>query len=310
MKIGVGKFRGFMRITNDFGQFNMLALDQRNSLEKMISEKHGAVHREDLVRVKRAILKNLSSMATAVLVDGEYGFPENLKYVHHSCGIILSAEKSGYVTDEKGTNDRLSVLYREDVVSFAKKCAADAVKLLVYWSQNASEKAKEHQRNIVEEIGKACLKEDMLYILEIITYGVSNEEKNSAVLEAMREFNSDRYGVDLFKVEAFKEEKELEKNDVYEASNGKPWVILSGGVDIEKFKDIMRYNARLGASGFLAGRVIWKKAPDFLKVPAEMDLHLASTGKYNLEILKMCAAESVPFFDTPHFGGLENVEII
>ena len=310
MKIGVGKFKGFMRISNDLGQFQMLALDQRNSLQKMINAQKGTVEDSDLVSVKRSILKTLSDKVSAVLVDGEYGFPSNLKYVSHKTGIILSAEKSGYVTDEKSSS-RLSKLYREDVGVFAKKSGMDAVKLLVYWSDNASKEAKAHQMKIVEELGQVCLEEDILYILEILTYDVNNSDKEKAILNAMKVFSDERYKVDMFKVEPIVREApfNLKREDVYDFSNGKPWVILSGGMDVEDFKDILKWNCQLGASGFLAGRVIWKEAPKYVLNPELMDLHLKNTGIYNLELLKLNAAQATPFFKAPCFGGMENLEL-
>ncbi len=311
MRISVGKYRGFMRIANSLGQFNMLALDQRNSLKKMIKERKGDVEHEDLVMVKRAILKNLSDKVTAVLVDGEYGFPENVKYVSNATGMILSLEKSGYVSDEENPDERLSRVFREDVCKFAKKNGFDAVKLLVYWSENVSEKTKAHQMKMVEEIGQNCYEEDMLYILEILTYNVEGE-KTDTILKAIKVFADERYKVDLFKVEPIVKTHQfgLKREDIYEFSNGKPWVILSGGMDVETFKDVVKWNCQLGACGFLAGRVIWKGAPMYVEYPELMDLHLKNTALYNLELLKLNAKEATPFFKTPYFEGLENVKLV
>lgn len=311
MNIGAGKFKGFMRLTNNLGQFQMLALDQRNSLKKMITEQKGFVDDSDLVRVKRSILKSLSDKVTSVLVDGEYGFPENLKYISHRTGIILSAEESGYVFDEKNPSGRLSKLYREDVCEFAKRNGMDAVKLLIYWSENVSKETKEHQMKMVEELGQICVDQDILYILEILTYNVKEGEDARSILRAIKTFSKEKYRVDLFKVEPIVKRPnfDLKREDVYEFSNGKPWVILSGGMDVEKFKDIVKWNCQVGASGFLAGRVIWKGAPSYVDAPELMDLHLKSTALYNLELLKSSAAEATPFFKTPYFKGLENIKI-
>lgn len=311
MKIGVGKFKGFMNISNELGQFQMLALDQRNSLISMIEKQKSKAIDGDLISVKRAILKNLSNNVTAVLIDGEYGFPNNLKYISNRTGIILSAEKSGYVSKEDDPKGRLSVLYRKNVGVYAKKVGANAVKLLVYWSDKSSDDIKEHQLNLVENLGKECLEEDILYILEIVTYDVEKVNKPQAILNAMRIFNDKKYGVDLFKVEpiTITSDSSMTATDVYEASGGKPWVILSGGMDANKFKDVVKWNCRLGASGFLAGRVIWKEAPTYITNPELMDLHLKSTGMYNLELLKFNAMEAIPFYRVPYFNGIENIEI-
>ena len=43
----------------------------------------------------------------------------------------------------------------------------------------------------------------------------------------------------------------------------KPWVLLSAGVDIQLFLKELKIAVNNGASGFLAGRAIWKQAANF-----------------------------------------------
>jgi len=310
MKLSVGKFRGFKRITNTFGQFQMLALDQRGSLNKMLSQFKEKVEPQDLSTVKKEILKALSDKVTAVLIDGEYGFPDNLKYIHNQAGVILSLEKSGYKESDDSTKSRMSEIYRKDAVKYAKKVGVDAIKLLIYWSDNSSEKVKEQQKQLVEVVGHQCFEEDILYILEILTYDPKNSKKES-ILNAMRIFSEDKYNVDLFKVEPILTEShfDISPKEVYERSKGKPWVILSGGMDIEQFKEIVKWNCQLGSSGFLAGRVIWKGAPAYINDIDLMQLHLKTSGVYNLEILKASAFDAIPFFKTPYFKGIENIQL-
>ena len=50
------------------------------------------------------------------------------------------------------------------------------------------------------------------------------------------------------------------------AAAGVPWVVLSAAVSHEKFRRQVEIACAGGAGGFLAGRSIWKEAPD---LPAE-----------------------------------------
>lgn len=311
MKITSGKYRGFVKISNELGIFQMLALDQRNSVEKMVKDVKGNVNSEDLVMIKRAILKNLSDKVTAVLVDGEYGFPQNLRYVSKNAGIILSAEKSGYVTNPSHPSDRLSLLYRGGIADLAKNMGLDAVKLLIYWSENSSEDTKLRQMELVEKLGIECAQKDILYILEILTYNTTGD-RSDVILKALQLFSEEKYKVDLFKVEPIITNSEIHFNreDIYKATKGKPWVVLSEGMDAEKFAEVLDLNCRLGASGFLAGRAIWKKVVSSVEDPELMDLHLKNTGIYNLNLIKHSSEKAVPFFNVPYFNGVENIEII
>ena len=299
MKITPGKYMGLKRISTTTGCFQMMALDQRNSLKKML-KKFKEPKDEDLVVVKRSILKNLSEYVSAVLVDPEYGFFENLKYIHRNSGVILSLEKSGYVEKEGG---RISQVVEDEIVKKAKKWGVDAVKLLIYWSNNASEEVKKHQRDLVKKMGEMALESDILYILEILTYGVNEAEKTKAILSAIKEFSGDDYHVDLFKVEpVVKEERHgLSKDDIFNATNGKPWVILSGGMDVETFEKIVELNCELGASGVLAGRVIWKDSVRFIDDHDKMDLFLKTTGVRNVEIIRRAMSLALPYHQTPYY---------
>jgi len=45
-----------------------------------------------------------------------------------------------------------------------------------------------------------------------------------------------------------------------------PWVILSAGVDIEEFLINVEIASDSGASGFLAGRAVWKEFTKFSQI--------------------------------------------
>ncbi|MCD6449570.1 MAG: tagatose 1,6-diphosphate aldolase [Thermotogaceae bacterium] len=305
-ELSAGKFRGFTALSNDEGIFQILALDQRNSLKKLIEEHYGSCKDEDIKAVKKAVTKNIAPEASAILLDGEYALPQMIKYIPKSTGIILSLEKSGYVTSDNN-GERLSMLYREDAVKLAKSWGVDAVKLLIYWVSDIGNKTKDHQRKLVERVGKEAKDLDILLILEILTYG-QNKGKKDEILKALSEFSDGFYNVDLFKIEPFKEE--VTSEEIYEATKGKPWVVLSGGMDVRDFVPILKNNVNAGASGFLAGRVVWKRAASYIRKLGKMDEHLSTTGIRNISLLKDAVKNAVPWYSAPFFGGFENITIL
>lgn len=302
-----GKYMGFKRISNDLGQFMMLALDQRGALRKLIKSVREVREPEDLVNVKTAILKSLAKKVTAVLIDPEYGFPNNLRYVPAHTGVIVATEKTGYA--ESGEKGRLSELVCENIVEKIKRSGADAAKLLLYWSENASQEVKTHQMNVVREVGNSCQEQDLLYVLEIVTYDTAPQGIQFNVMAALELFSEQEYGVDLFKIQPFLPENNPFRHDIERASRGKPWVILSGGMGASDFAKIVEFNCNLGSSGFLGGRVIWKDAIELIDSQISMEEQLGTTGLYKLEMVKTSAREAIPYYMTAFFGGHERISI-
>jgi tagatose 1,6-diphosphate aldolase len=66
-----------------------------------------------------------------------------------------------------------------------------------------------------------------------------------------------------------------------------PWVLLSAGVDFETFADQTRVACQQGASGYLAGRAIWKEC--VVMSPQERAKFLATTARERVEQLNAIA---------------------
>jgi len=325
MSISPGKFRGLIRISDENGRFKMLALDQRGSLKKMIKNVKGEVLDEDLIKVKKAIIKSLATYVSAVLVDPEYGLFQTLKYIPRNTGIILSVEKTGY---EAQGEDRYSYLLEEDILFKAKKWGVDAVKLLVYWNKESSEGCKNHQIELVKRVGEECVENDLTFILEILTYNTKYDKKSeeyrkqlpSNILDAVKTFSSPEFKVDLFKLEALVSFSDVESlftrdemkeifADLRNSLNGIPWVVLSGGVSADEFSRTLNLCCENGASGFLAGRAIWKECVNFVEDQEKMEDHLRYRGVNNLMKIIEASKNSLPLFETESFMGFENIEI-
>lgn len=72
-----------------------------------------------------------------------------------------------------------------------------------------------------------------------------------------------------------------------------PWALLSEGRDIAEFSELLGIACRAGASGFLAGRVIWGGVPG--------DGAGISAAASRLSALRSIAvAEGRPWMDRPH----------
>jgi len=85
-----------------------------------------------------------------------------------------------------------------------------------------------------------------------------------------------------------------------------PWVVLSAGADFDVFHKLVELATRGGASGFLAGRAIWK---DAFKEPAleRQVAYLRNQGVRNFQTLADLADRYArPWWD--FYGGKEKLQ--
>ena len=92
----LGKQRGLSQCATDCGFFNILALDHRQAVKKVFFNQHDPYF--EAVAFKRDVVRSLSPVSTAILLDpsigagpclSDYSLPGN-------CGLIVTVEASGY----------------------------------------------------------------------------------------------------------------------------------------------------------------------------------------------------------------------
>jgi len=289
-RLTIGKIRGIRQIANSQGIFTMCAMDHRGSMKEMLNRKNpGAVTYEQMVSIKQQLCEALAEHSSAVLLDPVYGAAQCIAYgiLPRNTGLLVSLEESGYTG---GSEQRLTTVLPGWSVEKIKRLGADAVKILIYYRSEMHEIAN-RQLNLINRIAADCVKHDIPLVVESVGYPIQSEvlvaeifsqNKPGFVIQTARDVTASP--IDLFKAEFpadLKFEKDTGKIADYcqrlnEASQV-PWVILSQGVDFDIFLRQVEYACRAGASGFLAGRAIWKEmfeAPDeeerfrFLKTTA------------------------------------------
>ncbi|HVZ17830.1 MAG TPA: tagatose 1,6-diphosphate aldolase, partial [Terriglobales bacterium] len=150
----------------------------------------------------------------------------------------------------------------------------------------------------VERLGDECRANDIAFFLEFVGYEEGVDEKGpeyakkkpQIVIESMREFSKDKYGVDVLKVEVPVNMKYVEGSGVYagttaysrkEAANyfkeaaqaaTKPFIYLSAGVSNAEFTEALNFASETGVkfNGVLCGRATWKEGiPVYAKQGAD-----------------------------------------
>ena len=284
MKLSPGKLAGLKAVSNERGVIAAAAMDQRGSLQKSLAkEKGGEVNDAMMEEFKTLVTEVLTQHASAILLDPEWGIPASKKRAKDA-GLIMAYEKTGY---DKTTPGRLGDLLDHWSVRRIKELNADCLKILLYYSPTDIEKVNDVKHAWVERLGDECRANDIPFFLEFIVYEEGLDEKSveyaqkkpELVMEAMREFSKDRYGVEVLKVEvpiamqfvegtkSFKGIKAYDRQeakDLFQKASAvatKPFIYLSAGVSNPEFSETLELAAESGVkfNGVLCGRATWKE---------------------------------------------------
>ena len=289
IKPALGKLVLLKKLCSDSNHFQMLAVDQRPPIFNIINAAKNREHKyEEVVECKQLITANLSHLATAILMDPYYSIPNLLSY-NDSKGLIVTLEDHDFEETNRG---RYSKNINNWTVEKIKKLGADAVKVLAWYRPDAESESVDHQKKYIQTIGRQCEKYNLPFLLELLVYPFQDDihhtkeyqeqkQKNTEhVIDSVKEFAKEKYKVDIFKLESPVDSAELENNitpetesafqKLSQATNNKPWVMLSSGMGKNSFYNCLRLAYKYGASGYLAGRTIWlepfQSYPDIEKV--------------------------------------------
>ena len=299
MAISIGVLRGLQQISNQQGIFTMAAMDQRGALKSMLNP-GGDVPYGEMRQTKIDVVGALAPHASALLIDPEYGAAECIASgaLPGGCGLIVSIEKTGYTLDGSG---RLAELIPDWGVVRIKRMGASAVKLLVYYHPDEVEAAR-RQRDVVAAVLEDCRKYDIPLLVEAVAYPLAGQDKESfakskpdAVVRSAEELCP--LGFDVYKAEfpvdlayPFEEDNLGEWCRKLDAATSQPWVILSAGVGIDQFAKQVEIACQNGASGFLAGRAIWKDSVKIKDLDQRRE-HLRTEAVANLQRCTELAAK-------------------
>jgi sulfofructosephosphate aldolase len=241
-------------------------MDQRESLRTMFAERMDEpIDLERRVAFKVAVARILSPYASALLVDVAEGMAPMLEggALDPACGLIVAADDLVQPSGRPVDDTRLD---RSVDLSAAADRGAVAAKLLVTWRPDRS---ADDRGALVREFIDASRAAGLAAIVEGVVRppaGVAEPDwvdRDGALLEATRELGA--HGPDIYKAQVpFEGRGDLEAVSdacrIMSASLPCPWVVLSSGVAIEDFPAAVEAACRGGASGFLAGRAVWRDA--------------------------------------------------
>lgn len=317
MRISIGKLRGLQQISDDGGRFTMIAMDQRGSLQKMLHpENPKAASYAEMEAVKLGVTQALAPLASGYLLDPDYGVGPavNRFALPGRTGLLVALETSGY---EKKGNWRLTKLLDGWGVEKVKRLGASAAKLLIFFNPDAPRDVVDHQVKVVRSVADECRRLDLAFVCEPMAYPVDETEEAFAHHKAETVIRTAEalspLGLDVLKAEfpgdpkVTTDKEELRKNcERLSRTTKVPWVVLSAGADFDVFRGLVELACQGGASGFLAGRAIWKDAFREKGLERQME-YVRTQGARNFQALADLAHRYArPWWD--FYGGKEKLE--
>jgi tagatose-1,6-bisphosphate aldolase len=283
-------------IATDGHVFSIIAMDQRNTLRRMFTAAGLEASDDDLRTAKADVARVLTPAATGLLSDPTYGVPAiaQADALAPNCGLLIAAEPSerrSFKGEPRTHRDpQLNAQWLLDQ-------GGDAYKFFIQLRADRPAPGPgepdlvAEALAVCEEIIRDCRAAGVPVVIENLIYEIPGEElsgqaRENAILEAARALND--LDIDLLKLEYPGSPEGCRR--LAEILD-RPWAVLSAGVPFDQFTDIIQIaTADGGASGFIAGRSVWREVVSL--VGQERQEFLTSVALPRLERLVKVAAHS------------------
>jgi tagatose 1,6-diphosphate aldolase/sulfofructosephosphate aldolase len=286
--------RSLDAIATEGGTFAIIAMDQRNTLRRMFT----AVGRDgtdaELRTAKADVARALTPLASGLLSDPTYGVPaiSEADALADTCGLLVAAEPA-----QRRSHEGEPRTYRDPALNaqWVLDQGGDAVKFFVQLRADRPA-PRAGEPDLVAETLAACQEvvddgraTGVPVVIENLVYALpgpplQGRAREDAIIEAVRALND--LDIDLLKLEYPGSPSGCRR---LAAVLDRPWAVLSAGVPFDEFSQVMRIAFdEGGASGFIAGRSVWREAVAL--DGADREQFLWNVARVRLEELTAVAA--------------------
>ncbi|MBX6356141.1 MAG: hypothetical protein IRZ05_09855 [Micromonosporaceae bacterium] len=288
------------QIASDTGRFAILAMDQRGTLRKMLNKAGQPAGDADMSSFKVDVIGALSSAATGVLTDVEYGVAavRAANALAPGVGLLIASEWSPqreyhgevvneydpargpwFVADHGGVALKFLVRWRPDQLpgqSGPRRPSGDGGRNLAQETVDAVRAAVDACRaygmpSVIEPLVARRPEDDPALVKQLVI-------RSAEVLAGL--------GPDLLKLEWPGDADGCER--LTKVCGRVPWALLSSGVTYQSFVDRVLVAMDAGASGYIAGRAFWGEAVEL--TGAERRRFLRTTGLERITALNAAVA--------------------
>jgi len=230
-------------------------MEEMLSLASLSEEKRFEV----MVRLKSLLMRVFSPLSSAVLTDPMYG-KLTVQDKATECGLLLSLEESGY----SGSKTDVPILI-EDWGILGIKGYQAAAKMLLYF--NPLEEHAGAKLQMIKRLMTEAKAEGVPFLLEIVLHPLESESEfkqrwHELQVESVQLFSG---WCDVLKLEypglyaVDDSEAAQQCHDITMAALSTPWIILSRGMEYDRFENSLRISMAEGAKGFAVGRAVWQE---------------------------------------------------
>lgn len=297
-RMTTAEYRGYQQICGANGHMMVVACDQRGAMRQILAstaEERAKIDENKLGDVKSDIVAYLANSASCVLLDPVCAVPRVIDegVLGRNTALLIGLDASGWDVDAKGY--RLSKLVPGVDARRVRELGGTGGKLMVYLRPDRPE-ANTHNIKIIRDCVADFAKEDLLLVVEILTYAFDGEEeaaykaKFGELIEGCARIALDN-GSKVLKLPF--PGSAASCRAISDMAGNVPWAVLSAGVDHKTFLGQVETAMRNGASGVIAGRALWK---DCISLDREVEQdRLANIATPRLkEIQKILEAFAAP----------------
>jgi tagatose 1,6-diphosphate aldolase len=253
--------RAIGQLSGPGGRLAVLAADQRT---KLVQALEGASLPSDLASMqafKLDLVAAMAPLAPAMLLDPEIALPHvvDAGALPPRTGVLVSLERSGSRRTPEGL--RAAELLPDVGAAGVRALGGTGAKLLIRLRADR-EDGDGANGELLRRAVVDCASQHLLLIVEVLIFRLDDEsDERFAELRPrlIREaaLLAESCGARYLKLEY--PGSETACREITDALSC-PWALLSAGVDHETFTGQLRAALSAGASGFIAGRSIWKEA--------------------------------------------------
>jgi sulfofructosephosphate aldolase len=253
--------RAIDQLSTSSGRLAVLAADQRTKLVEALAAAGLPNDMESMRAFKLDLVSALAPLAPAVLLDPEIALPHvaDAGVLPARTGVLVSLEQSGSRHSPDGL--RSATLLPDVGADGVRRLGGTGAKLLIRLRADREDGDGANGRLLRGAVAD-CAAHHLLLVVEVLVYRLDGEREAEHFArrpDLIREaaLLAESCGARYLKLEYPGSEQSCRR---VTESLSCPWALLSAGVSHETFTGQLRIALAAGASGFIAGRSIWKEA--------------------------------------------------